>query len=75
MTWLETSYMARKGVAKGKAGKSHQLTEAVQGKYHYVYGPYADPSSGSIRATSSSPRRRTRSRGRSRARATSRARS
>ncbi len=43
MTWLETSYMARKGVAKGKAGKSHQLTEAAQGRYHYVYGPYADP--------------------------------
>ena len=35
--------MARKGVAKGKAGTTHQLTEARQGKYHYVYGPYADP--------------------------------
>ena len=41
--WLATSYMARKGVAKGKAGATHQLTEAKQGKYHYVYGPYADP--------------------------------
>ena len=41
--WLATSYMARKGVAKGKAGTTHQLTEAKQGKYHYVYGPYADP--------------------------------
>ena len=43
MTWLETSYMARKGVAKGKAGKAHQLTEAAQGRYHYVYGAYAEP--------------------------------
>ena len=35
--------MARKGVAKGKAGATHELTEAKQGKYHYVYGPYAEP--------------------------------
>ena len=41
--WLATSYMARKGVAKGKAGATHELTEARQGKYHYVYGPYAEP--------------------------------
>ena len=41
--WLETSYMARKGVAKGKTGTTHQLDEAKQGKYHYVYGPYAEP--------------------------------
>ena len=41
--WLATSYMARKGVAKGKAGATHELTEAKQGKYHYVYGPYAEP--------------------------------
>lgn len=41
--WLETSYMARKGVARGKAGKRHELTVEKQGKYHYVYGPYADP--------------------------------
>lgn len=41
--WLETSYMARKGVARGKAGKRHELTVERQGKYHYVYGPYADP--------------------------------
>jgi amidase len=42
-TWLEGTYMARKGVAKGKPGKTHQLTVEKQGKYHYVYGPYADP--------------------------------
>jgi amidase len=43
MSWIGESYMARKGIAKGKAGTTYQLTEAKQGKYHYVYGPYADP--------------------------------
>jgi len=43
MTWLDTSYMARKGVAKNKIGATHELTEARQGKYNYVYGPYAKP--------------------------------
>ena len=43
MSWLEGSYMARRGVAKGKAGATHRLTEAAQGKYHFVYGPYAQP--------------------------------
>lgn len=41
--WLDTSYMARKGVAGGKPGATHVLDEARQGKYHYVYGPYAEP--------------------------------
>lgn len=43
MSWLDGSYMARLGVAKGRPGRTHHLTEAVQGKYHYVYGPYAKP--------------------------------
>jgi amidase len=43
MSWLETSIMARKGVASGKPGREHAITEATQGKYHYVYGPYASP--------------------------------
>ena len=43
MSWVASSYMARKGVAKGKPGAKHALTEAVQGAYHYVYGPYAEP--------------------------------
>ena len=43
MSWFETSIMARKGVAKGKVGKVYAMTEADQGKYHYVYGPYATP--------------------------------
>jgi amidase len=43
MSWFDTSYMARKGLARGKGGVSHHLTEAKQGRYHYVYGPYAEP--------------------------------
>ena len=43
MSWLETTYMARKGVAKGRPGATHLLDAARQGKYHYVYGPYASP--------------------------------
>jgi amidase len=43
MTWLNESYMGRKGVARGKSGRTHQLTKDVQGSYQYVYGPYAKP--------------------------------
>jgi acetamidase/formamidase len=43
MSWIDASYMTRKGVAKGKPGARHELTAAVQGAYSYVYGPYADP--------------------------------
>ena len=43
MGWLEHSIMSRSGVAKGKVTKSYSMTEADQGKYHYVYGPYAKP--------------------------------
>ena len=43
MSWFDQSIMARKGVAKGKAGATHAITEATQGTYHYVYGPYAEP--------------------------------
>ena len=35
--------MTRNGVAKGKVSKIYNMTEADQGKYHYVYGPYAAP--------------------------------
>ncbi len=41
--WLAQSYMGRKALAGGKARATHHLTEARQGKYHYVYGPYAEP--------------------------------
>ena len=43
MSWIESSYMARKGVAKGKAGRQARADGAVQGQYNYVYGPYAEP--------------------------------
>lgn len=42
--WLARSYMARLGVAGGREGERHDLSRAVQGKLHYVYGPYAEPS-------------------------------
>ncbi len=42
--WLGSSVMARRGVAGGMpSGTTHELTEAKQGKYQYVYGPYAEP--------------------------------
>ncbi|MEE4662239.1 MAG: acetamidase/formamidase family protein, partial [Halieaceae bacterium] len=43
MNWLEHSVMARKGVAKGKAGEHHEIRIADQGAFHYVYGPFAEP--------------------------------
>ena len=43
MVWQNESIMARKGVAKGKRGAAHMITEKDQGKYHYVYGPYVNP--------------------------------
>ena len=43
MDWLKTSIMHTRGVAKGKVGATHQLTEAKQGKFHYTMGPYSDP--------------------------------
>ena len=43
MEWLKTSIMHIRGVAKGKVGATHQLTEAKQGKFHYTMGPYSDP--------------------------------
>ena len=36
--------MAQRGVAWGKPGTTPaSFTEAVQGRFHYVYGPYANP--------------------------------
>lgn len=43
MSWFDSSYMVRRGVAGGAVAATHELTEAVQGRYHYVYGPYAKP--------------------------------
>jgi len=43
MSWLQDSIMAKRAVAKGKVNSVHSMTEADQGKYHYVYGPYVEP--------------------------------
>jgi acetamidase/formamidase len=43
MSWLQNSIMAKRAVAKGKVTSAHNMTEADQGKYHYVYGPYVEP--------------------------------
>ncbi|HVE23518.1 MAG TPA: acetamidase/formamidase family protein [Acidocella sp.] len=41
--WLTESIMAKRGVGRDRVAVTHQLTEAVQGKYHYTIGPYSDP--------------------------------
>jgi acetamidase/formamidase len=43
MSWLQNSIMAKRGLAKAKVNSTHSMTEADQGKYHYVYGPYVEP--------------------------------
>jgi len=43
VSWLETSLMAKRGVAGGRPGATHDLTRERQGPLHYVYGPYAEP--------------------------------
>jgi acetamidase/formamidase len=43
MDWLKTSIMHTRGVAGGRVGATHDLSEAVQGKYHFTIGPYTDP--------------------------------
>jgi len=43
MSWLSQSHMARRGVAEGRRGIDHRLTEEMQGTYHFVYGPYSSP--------------------------------
>jgi acetamidase/formamidase len=43
MDWLKTSIMHTRGLARGRVGATHELTEAVQGRYHFTIGPYTDP--------------------------------
>ena len=43
MSWLKDSIMMRHGVGKNAEGKTHYLTEKVQGTYQYTMGPYSDP--------------------------------
>jgi acetamidase/formamidase len=43
MNWLRESIMRTRGVAQGRSPVTHELTEAVQGTFHYTIGPYSDP--------------------------------
>jgi acetamidase/formamidase len=43
MTWLSTSIMATRGVGRARSAVTHDLTEALQGRYHYTIGPYSQP--------------------------------
>ena len=44
MSWLEHSIMAKRGVAGGKESmRARRSRSRQQGKFHYVYGPYAEP--------------------------------
>ncbi|MGD9914271.1 MAG: acetamidase/formamidase family protein [Rhizobiaceae bacterium] len=41
--FLNSSIMARRAIAGGKAGREHLLTIADQGDFEFVYGPYSKP--------------------------------
>jgi amidase len=41
--WLDTSIAATRGVGWAGKPKLLELTEAVQGKFHYTIGPYSEP--------------------------------
>jgi amidase len=41
--WLEQSHMGRRGIGASKTPTTHELSESVQGKYHYTIGPYSEP--------------------------------
>ena len=43
MSWLTESIMYRHGVARGQVTRTHTLTEALQGTFHYTIGPYSEP--------------------------------
>ncbi|MCL6607187.1 MAG: acetamidase/formamidase family protein [Geminicoccaceae bacterium] len=43
MSWKASSIVARRGIAGRSVGSCHRLDEARQGKWAYVYGPYAEP--------------------------------
>ena len=43
MSWLNASIMRTRGLAQGRAPVTHELTEALQGKFHYTIGPYTQP--------------------------------
>ena len=41
--WVADSIMYKRGVGGGSSGVSHSLTEEEQGTFHYMIGPYSDP--------------------------------
>lgn len=42
-SWVASSLAARLGVGWERDGASHELTEKMQGSYHYTIGPYSEP--------------------------------
>ncbi len=43
MNWIQQSIMHTRGVAHGKIGQTHELTEQVQGEFQFTMGPYSKP--------------------------------
>jgi amidase len=43
MTWLAKSIMHTRGVAGGKVGQTHELSEHHQGEFQYTIGPSSNP--------------------------------
>src|SRR5262245_8880349 len=43
MSWIDHSIMQTRGLGREASGKTHELTEAKQGTYHYTMGPYSTP--------------------------------
>jgi amidase len=41
--WIDQSIVARRGLGWAKQPVLHELTERLQGKFHYTIGPYSDP--------------------------------
>ena len=41
--WVSGSLMYARGVGGGSSGVTHELTEEMQGTYHYTIGPYSEP--------------------------------
>jgi acetamidase/formamidase len=41
--WLKQSIVGMRGIGWANTPHLHDLTEALQGKYHYTIGPYSDP--------------------------------
>jgi acetamidase/formamidase len=42
-SWVSQSIMDTRGVAAGRAGRTHTLTEEQQAEFHFTIGPYSEP--------------------------------